>query len=177
MVRLVGQEQVSGQREHRSAPTSRLLRCVPRGWAYECAPRGVPVALPACTVHRFLTRADARGRLSVVEGAEVPFPIRRVFFVADVVAGGERGGHAHRELHQFIVCQTGSLTVAVDDGREAVNVVLKPGEGLHIPPMLWAVEKDFAAGTVYLVLASHPYDERDYFRNRAEYLAAVGVAS
>jgi len=122
----------------------------------------------------FRTMTDARGRLTVIEGALVPFPIKRVFFVADVVPGGERGGHAHRELHQFIVCQSGALTVAVDDGLSPpVNVRLTPGQGLHVLPMLWAVERDFADHTVYLVLASHPYDERDYFRSRADYLAAV----
>lgn len=124
----------------------------------------------------FRTIADPRGRLTVVEGARVPFSIQRVFFISDVVTGGERGGHAHRELHQFIVCQTGALTVTVDDGRsEPVGVRLTPGQGLHVRPMRWAVECEFAAGTVYLVLASHPYDERDYFRDRTEFSAAVAA--
>jgi hypothetical protein len=125
----------------------------------------------------FRTIVDPRGRLTVVEGAAVPFPVKRVFFISDVVPGGERGGHAHRELHQFIVCQTGALTVTVDDGRGApVGIRLSPGQGLHVPPMWWAVEREFAAGTVYLVLASHPYDERDYFRDRADFIAAVASA-
>lgn len=129
--------------------------------------------LAACSVRDFPVITDARGRLSVLEGAGVPFPIRRVFFIADVVAGGSRGGHAHRDLHQFIVCQTGALTVTLDDGRAQRRLLLGPGQGVHVPPMLWAVEGDFAAGTVYLVLASHPYDEADYFRGREDFLVAV----
>lgn len=132
--------------------------------------------LNACTIRDCTTRADARGRLSVIEFApDVPFTVRRAFFIADVVPGGSRGGHAHRELHQFIICQNGGLTIDIDDGRERRSVRLAPGQAVHVPPLLWAVEKDFAAGTVYLVLASAPYDEADYFRRREDFLTAVGV--
>jgi hypothetical protein len=131
------------------------------------------VALSDCTIRDLWTLTDDRGRLSVLEGAGVPFPIRRVFFITEVMAGGSRGGHAHRALHQFIICQTGRLRVDLDDGCTQRSLHLAPGQGVHVPPMLWAVERDFAAGTVYLVLASAPYDESDYFRDREEFLAAV----
>lgn len=140
------------------------------------APPEPPVPLSDCTLRDCTTRADARGRLSVIEFApDVPFTVRRAFFIADVVPGSSRGGHAHRELHQFIICQAGALTVVIDDGRAQRSVRLLPGQAVHVPPLLWAVEQDFAAGTVYLVLASAPYDEADYFRRREDFLAAVGV--
>lgn len=133
--------------------------------------------LSDCHLRTCQTHADARGRLSVIDHVrDVPFTVQRSFFIADVVPGGNRGGHAHRELHQFIICQAGALTVAIDDGRDQRTVRLAPGQAVHVPPLLWAVEQDFAPGTVYLVLASAPYDEADYFRRREDFLAAVGVS-
>ncbi len=137
----------------------------------------VPVPLADCFLRDCQTIRDARGRLSVVDFArDVPFTVRRSFFIADVVAGGSRGGHAHRELHQFIICQAGGLTVMVDDGREQRGIRLAPGQAVHVPPLIWATEQDFAPGTIYLVLASAPYDEADYFRRREDFLAVVGPA-
>lgn len=128
-----------------------------------------------CLVRNFHSIVDARGRLGVIEcAAHVPFAVQRVFFIADVIPGGTRGGHAHRELHQYLICQTGSLNVDLDDGHQQLTVQLNPGQGVYIPPVIWAVERNFSAGTVYLVLASHPYDEADYFRHRDDFLTAVG---
>jgi dTDP-4-dehydrorhamnose 3,5-epimerase-like enzyme len=121
---------------------------------------------------------DHRGNLSFVEGAgHVPFEIRRVFYVYDIPSGEHRGAHAHHRLEQVVVCLSGSLDVELDDGRERRVVRLnRPWHGLHIPPLVWASEGNFDPGTVYLVLASDHYDERDYVRDYGAYLAAVGAA-
>lgn len=113
------------------------------------------------------------GALTPVEGGDVvPFPIARVFYVYDVVGGAERGGHAHRELHQFIVAIMGSVNVKVDDGARTRDVLLnRPYQGLHVPPHLWCDLQDFSGGAVVVVLASHRYEEADYIREHDDFLA------
>ena len=107
------------------------------------------------------------GAITPVNGAsEVPFEIARVFFIYDVVAGAERGGHAHRELEQVWVAAMGSFRAVLDDGRERIRVDLRqPNVGLYIPPMVWTELVDFASGTVCVVLASRRYDEAGYIRD------------
>jgi hypothetical protein len=107
------------------------------------------------------------GALTFVESSGlVPFEIARVFYVYDVVGGAERGGHAHHELHQFIVAIMGSVNVTVDDGTERRDYLLnRPYQGLHVPPHLWCDLTDFSGGAVVVVLASHPYEEADYIRD------------
>jgi dTDP-4-dehydrorhamnose 3,5-epimerase-like enzyme len=116
---------------------------------------------------------NARGNLTFVEGTRhVPFPIKRVFYIYDVPTGEDRGAHSHREQHQFLVCLSGSFDVVLDDGRRKSVVHLnRQWKGLHIPPMVWAAETNFDAGTVCLVLASDFYSESDYIRDYAEFLA------
>jgi dTDP-4-dehydrorhamnose 3,5-epimerase-like enzyme len=119
--------------------------------------------------------SDFRGNLSFIEGGRhVPFDIKRMFYIYDVPTGTERGAHAHRELQQFIICLGGSFDVQLDDGRGQKTVSLaRPWQGLYIPPMVWAAELNFSTGAVYVVLASDFYDEADYFRDYASFLAAV----
>lgn len=119
--------------------------------------------------------SDPRGNLTFVEGGHhVPFDVRRVFYIYDVPAGTDRGAHAHRALHQFLVCLSGSFDVALDDGHARRTVHLnRPWQGLHVPPMVWASEVNFDPGSVCLVLASDVYDESDYFRDYDAFLAAV----
>ena len=103
-------------------------------------------------------------------GTEVPFDIERVFFLYDVVAGAERGGHAHRELEQVWVAAMGSFQAVLDDGRERRTVDLRqPHVGLYIPPMVWTELVDFASGTICVVLASQPYREAEYVRDYAQF--------
>jgi hypothetical protein len=103
-------------------------------------------------------------------GSEVPFEIERVFFLYDVVAGAERGGHAHRELEQVWVAAMGSFQAVLDDGRERRTVDLRqPHVGLYIPPMVWTELVDFASGTICVVLASQPYREAEYVRDYAQF--------
>lgn len=115
---------------------------------------------------------DPRGNLSFIEGGRhIPFEIKRVFYLYDVPTGEDRGAHAHKKLHQFLICLSGSFDVLLDDGYEKQSVHLnRPWKGLHIPPMIWASEVNFDPGSVCLVLASDLYDESDYIRDYQEFL-------
>jgi dTDP-4-dehydrorhamnose 3,5-epimerase-like enzyme len=128
--------------------------------------------VPGATLIEFRKFKDYRGNLTPIEGGlHVPFEIKRVFYVYDIPGGEARGAHAHRELHQVLICLSGGLDVHLDDGRGTRTVHLnRPWIGLHIPPMTWASEGNFDTGTVYLVLASAPYDEKDYLRDHDEFL-------
>jgi len=110
---------------------------------------------------------DHRGNLTFIEGArQVPFDIKRVFYIYDIPSGEDRGAHAHFDLHQFIICLSGGLNIYLDDGHEKWTVHLnRPWVGLHIPPMIWASEGDFDPGTVYLVLTSDVYRPESYIRD------------
>lgn len=110
---------------------------------------------------------DPRGNLTFVEGnRHVPFDIRRVYYLYDVPGGAERGGHAHKELHQLIIAMSGSFDVVLDDGKERRRHHLNRSYyGLYIPPMVWRELDNFSSGSVCLVLASLPFDESDYYRD------------
>ena len=115
---------------------------------------------------------DARGNLSFINGDEhVPFSIGRVYFLYDVPAGSERGGHAHRSLEQYVVAVSGSfdLVVTTRDGHERFSLN-RPYRGVLLGPMTWRTLENFSAGAVCLVLASSPYDEHDYIRDFSEFL-------
>lgn len=139
------------------------------------APKSRP-ALAQCRRLKLKTISDARGHLTVVEaGREVPFPISRIFYVYGLRRGAERGGHAHRNFHELVVCLAGSIEVVVDDGRRQKTLVLKdPAHGVHVPPMLWVQVRTLSAGTVYLVLASARYAKSEYVRDYARFLELVG---
>ncbi len=118
---------------------------------------------------------DPRGNLTFIEGSRhVPFDIRRVYYLYDVPGGGERGGHAHKALHQLIVAMSGSFDVLLDDGREKKRIHLNRSYyGLYICPMIWRELDNFSSGSVCMVLASNPYDESDYFRDYNDFLKAL----
>jgi len=98
-------------------------------------------------------------------GVEVPFEIKRLFYLYDIPGGESRGAHAHKKCHQFLVAASGSFEVVLDDGKAKRQVLLnRPNLGLHIPPGIWASEINFSTGAICLVLASHKYDETDYIR-------------
>jgi len=128
-----------------------------------------------CKMIDFPKISDERGSLSVVESNQhVPFEIKRVFYMYNIVGGGERGAHAHKELHQVIVAISGSFDVTVDDGHDKKNFHMEnPWQALHIPPMIWATESNFSGGAVCMVFASDHYDEADYYRDYEDFLAAV----
>lgn len=138
--------------------------------------------IDACKVLELPKIVDARGNLTFVEQQRhVPFDIQRIFFLYDVPTGANRGAHAHREHHQFLICLSGSFDVEVDDGTGQRLIHLnRPWKGLHVPPMIWAAEKNFDPGSVCLVLSSHLFAEDDYIRDYEDYLttrasAATGV--
>ena len=115
---------------------------------------------------------DPRGNLSVIEKEVVPFDIKRVYYLYDVPAGAERGGHAHKKLQQFLVALSGSFDVILNDGKEEKIVTLnKPFEGLLITNGIWRELKNFSSGAVCLVVASDVFEEADYIREFDEFLA------
>nr|WP_254598827.1 FdtA/QdtA family cupin domain-containing protein [Polynucleobacter tropicus] len=118
------------------------------------------------------------GKLTVIEGPpNIPFHIKRVFYLHDIPPEKSRGSHAHKELHQLLICINGSFDVALDDGSSKKIVHLNAlTVGLHIPPMIWAEELNFKPNTICLVLASDFYDELDYYRNYDDFLAAKLIA-
>jgi len=112
------------------------------------------------------------GNLTMIQNSiEIPFNIKRIFYLYDIPAGKDRGAHAHIECHQFLIAGSGSFDVLLDDGKSKKLVTLNlPYQGLHIPPGIWASEVNFSSGSVCLVLASHSYNENDYIRNYQEFL-------
>jgi dTDP-4-dehydrorhamnose 3,5-epimerase-like enzyme len=103
-------------------------------------------------------------------GRHVPFVIKRIFAIYDVPPGQARGGHAHREQHQFIIMMTGACRLTIDDGAsQSEDDLTGPKAGLHIPPRVWIELKAFTPGSVCLVLASDLYDPDDYVRDYAEF--------
>jgi hypothetical protein len=102
---------------------------------------------------------------------EIPFEVKRVFYLYDIPGGESRGAHAHKDCHQFLVAASGSFEILLDDGKSKRTVFLnRPYMGLHIPPGIWASELNFSSGSICLVLASHTYNELDYVRDYNEYL-------
>lgn len=126
---------------------------------------------------RFAEHGDERGTLVAIEaGADVPFDIRRVYYMYDTTAGTTRGRHAHRSLKQVLICTSGSCTVTLDDGTERADVTLdEPDLGLYVDSVTWREMRDFSDGAVLMVLASEPYDESDYIRDYGEFLDYVEV--
>ena len=118
---------------------------------------------------------DPKGSLVFLENwRQLPFEIRRVFYLYGVPAGGSRGAHAHKTLHQAMVCLAGAFDVLLDDGRRQRTVHLdQPSELLYVPPMIWDAELNFAADSICLVMASDLYDEADYIREYVAFLATA----
>jgi dTDP-4-dehydrorhamnose 3,5-epimerase-like enzyme len=116
-------------------------------------------------------RGDVRGRLVVAEVEQhLPFTAQRVYFMRGMPAGSARGHHAHRALQQFALAVNGAVTLHMDDGRERWQLRLDSDvAGLCIPPMVWHELQDFSGDCVLLVLASEPYEEADYIRERGEF--------
>ncbi|WP_333693729.1 sugar 3,4-ketoisomerase [Flavobacterium sp.] len=114
---------------------------------------------------------DPRGNLSVIEKEVVPFDIKRVYYLYDVPAGAERGGHAHIQQREFLIALSGSFDVILNDGKAEETVTLnKPFEGLMINEGIWRELKNFSSGSVCLVVASDVFEEADYIRDFQAFL-------
>ena len=115
--------------------------------------------------------SQRKGDISVVEnGKEVPFDVKRIYYLYDVPGGADRGGHAHKELYQLIVAASGAFTVELDDGTEKKAFALnRPYQGLLVKPGIWRTLTDFSSGSICMVLASEKYDEKDYIREYEEF--------
>ena len=117
--------------------------------------------------------SDPRGNLTPIEGCgDVPFDIKRIYYLYDVPSGASRGAHAHRELHQLIIAANGSFTITLDDGKNKKAYTLnRPYQGLLIVPGIWRDLDDFSSGAVLLCLASEHYAAEDYIRDYDEFLS------
>lgn len=116
--------------------------------------------------------SDPRGNLTVIEeNIDIPFDIKRVYYLYDVPGGESRGAHAHKQLYQLIVAASGSFTVTLDDGFEKKSFMLNRSYyGLLVVPGIWRDLDDFSSGSVLLCLASDHYDEADYIRDYSAFL-------
>ncbi len=125
--------------------------------------------------YQFTPHGDDRGQLVAVEaGKEIPFDIRRVYYIYGTKEDQRRGFHAHLNLQQILICLNGSCKIHLDNGFETQEVLLdKPYEGLYISNDMWREMYDFTPGAVLLVLASMPYDEADYIRNYDAFIKLV----
>lgn len=112
-----------------------------------------------------------RGNLSVIEKDCIPFTVKRVYYLYDVPSNAYRGGHAHKNLYQFLIALSGSFDVVLDDGSQKKTITLnKPNKGLLIPKGIWRELENFSSGSVCLVLASEEFDEEDYIRKYKQFL-------
>lgn len=128
-----------------------------------------------CSLCELNKMHDPEGNLTFMyENVHVPFPINRVFYSYDIPGGEDRGAHAHKKCHQFLIAASGSFEVVLDDGINKRTVLLnRPFWGLHVPPGIWASEQGFSSGSICLVLASEGYDTDDYIRNYDDYLEYI----
>jgi hypothetical protein len=119
---------------------------------------------------------DRRGNLSVIEKDTIPFEMKRVYYVYDIPSGVERGGHAHKNLQQFLVALSGSFDVILNDGKSESTITLnKPNNGLLINSGIWRELKNFSSGAVCLVVASEVYIEDDYIRDFDEFIFSKNI--
>lgn len=132
----------------------------------------VKYSISDCQIISLGQISDARGNLTFIEGGrQIPFEIRRVYYIYDVHTGSQRAGHAHRRLFQLLIATSGSFGVHLDDGSNKKSYLLnRPYEGLLITPMIWRTIDNFSSGSVCLSLASEHYDESDYFRHYDDFM-------
>lgn len=124
---------------------------------------------------KFQPHGDERGQLVAAEiDKEIPFEIKRVYYIYDTLEGVRRGFHAHLKLEQILICVSGSCKIHLDNGKETAEVLLdKPYEGLYISNNMWREMYDFSPDAVLLVLASELYDEKDYIRNYDKFIEMI----
>lgn len=108
----------------------------------------------------------------VTNNGNIPFEIKRIFYIYDIPGGEDRGAHAHKICHQVLIAASGSFEIEMDDGINKISTLLnRPYYGLYIPPGIWTSEKSFSSGSICLALTSEKYDEDDYIRDYKDFLA------
>ena len=112
------------------------------------------------------------GNITAIENnLDIPFEVKRIFYLYDIPGGESRGAHAHKQCKQFLVAASGSFEVQLDDGIEKKTVMLnQPYKGLYVPPGIWASEINFSSGAICLVMTSDKFDEDDYIRDYKDFL-------
>lgn len=125
-----------------------------------------------CTIIELNKHHRPQGNLTVVENnKDVPFEVKRTYYLYDVPGGETRGAHAHKKLYQLIIAVSGSFSVTLDDGRIKRTFNLnRPYQGLLVVPGIWRTLEDFSSGSVCLVLASEVFEKDDYIRDYNEFL-------
>ena len=131
------------------------------------------MSLNDCRIIELPKVSDPRGNLSFIEGGQhIPFDIKRVYYLYDVPGGSDRGSHAHKNLHQFIVAMSGSFDVLLDDGKDKKRFHFNRSYyGLYVSPMMWRELDNFSSGAVCMVLASEHYSEEDYIRDYSKFIS------
>ncbi|MEP7229604.1 MAG: FdtA/QdtA family cupin domain-containing protein [Ginsengibacter sp.] len=125
-----------------------------------------------CTLIYLPKIGDRNGSItSVNNNSEIPFSVKRIFYLYDIPGGESRGAHAHKSCHQFLIAASGAFEVLIDDGNVKRQILLnKPNMGLHILPGIWASEINFSSGAICLVLTSKKYNADDYIRDYNDYI-------
>ena len=120
---------------------------------------------------------DGRGNLTVVESnIDIPFEIKRVYYMHGIPDAQVRGAHAHKELEQLVIAVAGSFEIRLDNGKTVTTTVLDdPAKAVYVPRMYWRTLQNFSKDAVCLVLASTNYDEADYYRNYEEFKSALNA--
>lgn len=133
------------------------------------------MSIKGCKIIQLSRNTDRRGNLTSIEAEQdVPFKIKRVYYLYDVPGGATRAGHGHKTLQQLIIAMSGSFDVVLDDGFGKERYHLNRSYfGLYVAPMMWREIDNFSSGSVCLVLASAHYDEDDYFRRYEDFLSAA----
>lgn len=123
----------------------------------------------------FTVKSDCRGSLIALENLkELPFEIKRIYYIYDTKPDFPRGAHAHKNLEQVLIAIDGSCEVLLNDGKNQASVILnRPDKGLYIGKNMWRDMKNFSYGAKLLVLASDFYDEKEYIRDYEEFLRSV----
>lgn len=131
--------------------------------------------LDECKIINLPKVQDTRGNLTFIEqNKHIPFNIARVYYLYDVPGGGARGGHAHKQCHEFLIAASGSFDVVITNGKETRKYQLNRSYyGLYLPPMTWRELENFSSGSVCLVMASEPFFENDYIRDYQDFLGEV----
>lgn len=126
--------------------------------------------------YTFQEHGDERGQLIALEEyKDIPFSIKRVYYMYDTKTFVRRGFHSHRLLEQILICIHGSCRIMLDNGEEKSDILLdKPYEGVYIGPNMWREMYDFSSDAVLMVLASEIYDEKDYIRDYGQFMESIG---